>query len=135
VVLAVQAGAGIALAVGTIGWFAFQSLVVPDCDESVADCDVVAFLAVASLVPLGCWWSACSYLPRSPSGAAAVPRCKTSAVRRPGLLALLYLVVGLVVASQKDYLVDIDTLRRVVSAVLAIVFWPLVLLGVDMRIH
>ena len=55
-------------------------------------------------------------------------------MRRPSLLALLYLVVGLVVASQKDYLVNIETLRRLVSALLAILFWPLVLLGVDMRI-
>ena len=56
-------------------------------------------------------------------------------MRRPGLLGLLYLVAGLVVASQKDYLVDIDTLRRLVSALLAILLWPLVLLGVDVRIH
>jgi hypothetical protein len=50
------------------------------------------------------------------------------------LLALVYLVVGVVVASTHDYLDDLETLKRILSAFLAIVLWPLVLLGISLRI-
>jgi K+-transporting ATPase A subunit len=50
------------------------------------------------------------------------------------LLVIAYFVIGLVVAAQDNYLENLDNLRRVVSAVLAIVLWPLVLLGFDIRI-
>ena len=57
------------------------------------------------------------------------------AVFRPRrLLVLVYFVVGLIVAAQKDYLVDLNTARELISAVLAIVLWPLILLGFDIRI-
>ncbi|HUP32743.1 MAG TPA: hypothetical protein VM184_06880 [Gaiellaceae bacterium] len=51
------------------------------------------------------------------------------------LLGLVYLVIGIVVAASKDYLDNIETLKQVVSAVLAILLWPLLLLGVDLRIN
>ena len=50
------------------------------------------------------------------------------------LLVIAYFVIGLVVAAQDNYLENLNNLRRVVSAVLAIVLWPLVLLGFDIRI-
>ena len=50
------------------------------------------------------------------------------------LLYLVYLVVGLVVASTHDYLSDLNTIRRFLSAILAIVLWPLILLGIDLHI-
>ena len=50
------------------------------------------------------------------------------------LLLLVYLAVGLVVASNNDYLADLDTLSAIISAVLAVVLWPLVLLGIDLHI-
>ena len=50
------------------------------------------------------------------------------------LLVVVYFVIGLVVAAQDNYLENLNTVRRVVSAVLAIVLWPLVLLGFDIRI-
>lgn len=53
---------------------------------------------------------------------------------RIGIVGLVYLVVGLVVASNRDYLSGIDTLAEIVSALLAILLWPLLLLGVDVRI-
>ena len=56
-------------------------------------------------------------------------------MRVPGIVGLVYLIVGLVVASQKKYLSDVDTVREIVSAVLAIVLWPLLLLGIDLRIR
>ncbi len=51
------------------------------------------------------------------------------------LLLLVYLEIGVAVAASKDYLVNLDTIRRVVSALLAIVLWPLLFLGIDLRIN
>jgi hypothetical protein len=54
---------------------------------------------------------------------------------RGNWLGLIYVVVGLFVASNEDYLGNVDNLRRTVSAVLAVLLWPLVLLGVDVHIN
>lgn len=50
------------------------------------------------------------------------------------LVLLVYLVVGVVVAASKDYLENLETARRLGSALLAIVLWPLLFLGIDLRI-
>jgi hypothetical protein len=50
------------------------------------------------------------------------------------LLGLIYLAIGVFVAYSKDYLDNVDTLKRVLSAALAILLWPLLLLGVDLHI-
>jgi hypothetical protein len=54
---------------------------------------------------------------------------------RIGLVGIVYLIVGLVVAANHNYLRHIDTWRPLVSALLAILLWPLVLLGVNLHIH
>jgi hypothetical protein len=54
--------------------------------------------------------------------------------RRPSLLGLVYIVVGVAVAANYDYFEKLDTIRRVASAVLAVVLWPLLLLGIDLHI-
>ena len=54
---------------------------------------------------------------------------------RIGVFGLIYLVIGIVVASNERYLRDVDTAREIISAVLAIVLWPLVLLGIDLHIR
>jgi hypothetical protein len=51
------------------------------------------------------------------------------------LVAIAYLVVGLIVAANDNYLRELESVRQVVSAILAIVLWPLVLLGVDLHIR
>ena len=51
------------------------------------------------------------------------------------LLGLIYLAIGVFVASSKDYLDNLETLKRVLSAVLAILLWPLLLLGIDLHIR
>jgi hypothetical protein len=45
---------------------------------------------------------------------------------------ILYLVIGLLVAAQHSYLAHLDTVGRVLSAIVAVVLWPLVLLGVHL---
>ena len=54
---------------------------------------------------------------------------------RLGLLGIVYLVVGLVIAANHNYLRHLDAIRPIVSGLLAIVLWPLVLLGVNLHIH
>jgi hypothetical protein len=56
-------------------------------------------------------------------------------LRFRSLITIAYLIVGLIVAANEDYLRNLDTLRRVISAILAIVLWPLVLFGVDLHIR
>ena len=50
------------------------------------------------------------------------------------LLLIAYLVIGVIVAASKDYLENLDTAKRLISALLAIVLWPLLLLGIDLHI-
>ena len=51
------------------------------------------------------------------------------------LLGLIYVAIGVFVAYSKDYLENVETLKRVVSAGLAILLWPLLLLGIDLHIR
>jgi hypothetical protein len=50
------------------------------------------------------------------------------------LLWIAYFVVGAVVAADHKYFDKANNIEQVVEAILAVVLWPLVLLGVDMRI-
>jgi hypothetical protein len=54
--------------------------------------------------------------------------------RRFGLLGLIYVLVGIYIAFAYDY-IGIRLVKLVLSALLAIFLWPLVLLGVDLRIR
>jgi hypothetical protein len=51
------------------------------------------------------------------------------------LLGLIYVAIGVFVANSKNYLDNLDTAKRVLSAALAILLWPLLLLGVDLHIR
>jgi hypothetical protein len=53
---------------------------------------------------------------------------------RSRFLGLVWIVVGVAVAAQKHYFKHLDTVRLVVSAILAVVLWPLLLLGIDLHI-
>ena len=55
-------------------------------------------------------------------------------MRLPGL-GLIYLIVGIVVAAINDYFDSLGTLTRILEAVIAILIWPLILLGVDIDIN
>jgi hypothetical protein len=54
--------------------------------------------------------------------------------RGPSLVLLVYVVVGVAVAASHDYFLNVNTAREVLAAVLAIVLWPLVLLGIDLHL-
>jgi hypothetical protein len=54
---------------------------------------------------------------------------------RPRFLALVYVIVGVAVAASYDYFERLNTIRLFLSAVLAVLLWPLVLLGIDLHIR
>jgi hypothetical protein len=59
-------------------------------------------------------------------------------MRRGGLttlLAAVYLAVGIIVANSNRYFRGIDDIKDFISAVLAVILWPLVLLGINLHIR
>jgi uncharacterized membrane protein YesL len=50
------------------------------------------------------------------------------------LIGLIYVAIGIFLAADRNYLDNLENLKRVVSALLAILLWPLLLLGVDLRL-
>ena len=54
--------------------------------------------------------------------------------RGPSLFTILYLIIGVVVAADNRYFKNVDDIEAVLSAVLAILLWPLVLLDVNLHI-
>jgi hypothetical protein len=56
-------------------------------------------------------------------------------MRRPGLIGIVYLIVGVALASSHHYFAHLNTLRQIASAVLAVVLWPLILLGINLHIR
>jgi hypothetical protein len=56
-----------------------------------------------------------------------------SVLWRSNLLWMLYLVAGVVVAANRNYLSGVNDIQAVAEALLAVVLWPLLLLGVSMR--
>ena len=51
-----------------------------------------------------------------------------------GLLTIVYVVIGAFVAAANKYFSDVGTIEGVASAVIAILLWPLILIGIDIRI-
>ena len=50
------------------------------------------------------------------------------------IIVLVYLAIGVVVAVVKDYLGDVGSLGDIINLLLAILLWPLVLLGVEFNL-
>lgn len=51
-----------------------------------------------------------------------------------GIGGAIYLVLGVIVAVSQNYFDHLTTLGRLLSAILAVILWPLLLFGVDIRI-
>jgi ABC-type anion transport system duplicated permease subunit len=51
------------------------------------------------------------------------------------LIVLLYVAIGVVVAWDHHYFEHFNTWRQVLSAFLAVLLWPLILLGVNLHLH
>jgi len=54
--------------------------------------------------------------------------------RHISLAGLIWVVIGIVVASSHHLLSNLNTVSHVATAILGIVLWPLVLLGVHIAI-
>jgi hypothetical protein len=64
---------------------------------------------------------------------------RLGALRREGrvlrnMLIIVYLVVGVVVASSHHHFTHLNSLTSVLSAVPAVLLWPLILFGVSLHI-
>jgi uncharacterized BrkB/YihY/UPF0761 family membrane protein len=55
--------------------------------------------------------------------------------RSVSLVPLVWLVVGVLVASNHHYFGSLSSLGGVLSAILAVLLWPLVLLGTNITIN
>jgi hypothetical protein len=53
---------------------------------------------------------------------------------RSSLGSVIWLIIGAVVASAHHYFSNAGTLKLIISAALAVVLWPLVLLGINLHI-
>jgi hypothetical protein len=81
------------------------------------------------------------YFRRSADGALRLSgsTLRPGALRQEGgvlrnILIIVYLVIGVVVASSNHYFTDLNSLTSVLSALLAVVLWPLILFGVSLHI-
>lgn len=50
------------------------------------------------------------------------------------IVSIVYFVIGLVVASGHAYFAHLNAVMPVLSAILAVLLWPLVLLGVNLHL-
>ena len=50
------------------------------------------------------------------------------------LLAIVWIVIGVVVAATHHFFAHVGTLGAILSAILAVIVWPLILLGVRIAI-
>jgi hypothetical protein len=50
-------------------------------------------------------------------------------------LPVLWVIVGVVVAAVYDYFDSLGTLGRVLTAIVAVLFWPILLFGFDVTIQ
>ena len=51
------------------------------------------------------------------------------------LLPTIYVIIGVLVASSHNYFVNVDSVKTIFSAILAVILWPLLLLGINMHVH
>jgi len=56
-------------------------------------------------------------------------------MRRPSLLFVVYVVVGVIVAASYSYFDNLKTTGRVLTLIAAILMWPILPFGFDIRIH
>jgi hypothetical protein len=50
------------------------------------------------------------------------------------LLSVAYLVIGVIVANAHHYFVHLSGIKPIASAVLGVLLWPLILLGISLHI-
>ena len=66
---------------------------------------------------------------------AYYPRSRATVWGGPGLLTTIYLIAGVVIAATHHYFTNVNTLKEIVSAILAVLLWPLLLIGINLHVH
>ena len=54
---------------------------------------------------------------------------------RSRLLGFIWIAIGIAIAWTHHYFNHLNTWRQILSALLAILLWPLLLLGISLHIH
>jgi hypothetical protein len=54
-------------------------------------------------------------------------------MRMGGVILLIYIVVGVIVAATNDYFQGVGNITEILEAIVAVLAWPLILLGVDIN--
>ena len=55
-------------------------------------------------------------------------------MNRFSIVSIIYIVIGIIMASNRGYLGDLGSIPNFLSAVIAVILWPLLFLGVNLRI-
>lgn len=55
-------------------------------------------------------------------------------MRRFSIVGIIYIVIGVIMASNRGYLSDLGSISHLLSALVAIVLWPLLFLGVNLHL-
>jgi hypothetical protein len=53
---------------------------------------------------------------------------------RSGIGGVIYVVIGVILAASHHYFAHANTLKPILSALLAVALWPLLLLGISLHI-
>jgi hypothetical protein len=54
-------------------------------------------------------------------------------MRMGGVILLIYIVVGVIVAATNDYFQGLGDITEILEAIVAVLAWPLILFGVDIN--
>lgn len=55
-------------------------------------------------------------------------------MRNISIGGVIYIIIGVIMASNRGYLLDLASIPNLLSALLAIALWPLMLLGINLHL-
>lgn len=55
-------------------------------------------------------------------------------MRRNSIITIIYIAIGIIMASNRGYLTSLGVLGNLLSALIAIALWPLLLVGVNLHL-
>ena len=55
-------------------------------------------------------------------------------MKRYSIGAVIYIIIGIIMASNRGYLTDLGNLTHLLSAIIAILLWPLLLVGANLHL-
>jgi hypothetical protein len=58
----------------------------------------------------------------------------TQTKKRTNIIVIIYIVIGIIMASNRGYLIGLGSIDNIISAILAVALWPLLLFDVSLHI-